>query len=186
MHFASHIGAFVMAPFFLFSGWFGHHTDFHVPPGHATTTATSTATTSPWHWGNDHWKDKDKDKDNHATSTAVTMTLTGIAPAEGAVGSTVTLTGTGFTKESLVHFGPGAVHPITVAANGTSLTFKIPSAIGPYCKPTQACPMYLARIVTQETYKVYVFNEHATTTAMDFRVTASASTTVDANLHVSL
>ncbi len=113
--------------------------------------------------------------------TAASPTITSESATSGAVGSEVTFTGTGFTSRSIVHFAAGAVQNTTVSDNGTKLTFTIPSSLGAYCKPDQACPMY-EMLVQDGTYKMYVENVPVTGDAtgpisntVSFTVTGSAN-----------
>ncbi|HEX7651538.1 MAG TPA: PKD domain-containing protein [Candidatus Paceibacterota bacterium] len=101
--------------------------------------------------------------------------VTDIDPSSGPVGTDVTLTGTGFTDDSIVRFGTGAIKDATVSDDGTSLTFTVPSDMGAYCKPGAMCPMY-AILVRPGTYDVRVQNGSTTSNAVEFKVTAAAST----------
>jgi len=110
-----------------------------------------------------------------------TPTITSESVSSGAVGTQVTLYGRGFNSSSIVHFASGAIQNTKVSANGTELTFTIPSSLGAYCKPDQACPMYMM-LVQNGTYKLYVENVPATGDAtgptsntVTFTVTGSAN-----------
>jgi len=72
-----------------------------------------------------------------------------------AVGSKVTITGSGFTKDSNVKFATGAILGVVVSSDGTTLTFTVPGSMGADCKPGEACPMY-ALLITAGTYDVSV------------------------------
>jgi hypothetical protein len=188
MNFAAHFGAFLLAPFIFASSFFGGHAAMNAnmhasSTAFATTTASSThpanwgGVVSAWrHWLNDERKDL-KDDRAHATSTQATSTvsLSAIAPASGPIGTTVTLTGTGFTNDALVHFGIGVLGNATVTSS-TTLSFTVPSSIGPYCKAGQPCPMYLSRITAPETYKVFVSDKNGSSNVLRFTVTKASST----------
>jgi hypothetical protein len=117
-----------------------------------------------------------------ATTTAAnTPRIISESVSSGAVGTEVTLSGTGFNSSSIVHFASGAIQNTTASENGTKLTFAIPSSLGAYCKPDQACPMYMM-LVQDGTYKLYVENVPTTGDAtgptsntVTFTVTGSAN-----------
>ena len=46
-----------------------------------------------------------------------------------------------------------------------TLVFTVPSSIGPDCKPTEACPMYM-RLLTNGTYPLTVENENGISNAI--------------------
>ncbi len=91
------------------------------------------------------------------------------APLQGAVGSTVTIAGSGFSSDSVLHFGVGAISNPTIAADGSSITFTVPSSIGPHCTGNQVCPMYVM-LVTNGTYPMYVQNANGTSNTVQFTV----------------
>ncbi|MEO5646541.1 MAG: peptidoglycan-binding domain-containing protein [Candidatus Paceibacterota bacterium] len=106
--------------------------------------------------------------------------INGIYPAIATVGSSVTLNGSGFTNNSIVHFSIGAVNQTIVGNNGTTLSFTIPDGIGPYCKPTQVCALYL-QLVTNGTYPVYVENSNGTVSnTVQLTVTGNPSPVLNA------
>lgn len=100
--------------------------------------------------------------------------VTAISPAAAASGTTVTLIGTGFTNSNIVHFSIGGLSNIASANNGTTLTFTVPSSIGPYCKPGQACALYL-QLLNAGTYPVYVENANGTSNTVQFTITNNAT-----------
>ncbi len=120
-----------------------------------------------------------------STTSTSTVKILSINPTSGPVGTTVSITGTGFTADNIVHFGGGAIGNVAVSsstvapcpsaincnANATeTLTITIPSSIGPYCAPGTACPMY-EMLVTPNTYMISVQNENGTSNAVSFTVT---------------
>ena len=131
----------------------------------------------------DNDNDGDKDHGKKATSTPPIIRSTVITsenPTSGPIGTSVTLTGTGFTSNDIVYFGAGTVSntPASASADGTVLTFAVPQDIGPYCKPGTPCP-YFRRLVTPGTYEVSVMNAStsARSNSVAFTVTKSATTT---------
>jgi peptidoglycan hydrolase-like protein with peptidoglycan-binding domain len=94
-----------------------------------------------------------------------------LAPQSGAVGSTVTIYGSGFTNDNTVHFGSGVVMHVP-SYNGTSISFTAPSALEPLCyfsEPRCAMP---ARQVTPGVYGVSVQNSNGTSNSIQFTVTS--------------
>ncbi len=98
--------------------------------------------------------------------------ITAITPTQGPSGTTVTVYGTGFTAHNIVHFAIGSVG--TIVAQQGSISFTVPSSIGPYCKPMQACPMYLA-LINAGTYPISIENENGISNTVQFTVTNNSS-----------
>lgn len=92
-----------------------------------------------------------------STLPSTAVTITAITPIPASSGTTVTITGTGFNSSSVVRFAIGGITNGIVGNNGTTLTFTVPSSIGPYCKANEMCAMYLM-LVNNGTYPVYVQN----------------------------
>ncbi len=107
------------------------------------------------------------------TSAAPTI-INGFAIYQGAVGQTVTLPGSGFTSDSVLHFGIGAISNFSVNSTGTAITFTIPSYMGPYCQPGNACPMY-ALLISNGSYPIYVENSNGKSNTVAFNVVNSPS-----------
>ena len=93
-----------------------------------------------------------------------TPTITYLSPQLGAVGSSVTVYGTGFSLSgNSVHFGGGIIANLS-SSNGTSITFTVPSQL--YAYGSQA--------VTPGPYSVSVTNTYGyTSNAVSFTVTSS-------------
>lgn len=103
-----------------------------------------------------------------------TPLISSVTPSAAASGTTVTITGTGFTSTgNIVHFSIGGISNIT-STNGTSLSFIVPSSIGPYCKPDQACALYL-QLLNAGTYSVYVENANGVSNTVSFTITNNAN-----------
>jgi peptidoglycan hydrolase-like protein with peptidoglycan-binding domain len=118
----------------------------------------------------------------------MSMGIDSISPASGAVGTTVNVTGYGFTSDNTILFSGGAIRniPVTSGAgvmcmlNATNcrsglrqtLTFTIPSSIGPNCPPGSMCPMWM-RLVTPGDYTVAVNNANGTSNTVTFTVTST-------------
>ncbi len=111
-------------------------------------------------------------KSANGTSNGVTFTVTApattqvniqsISASSGSVGSSITISGSGFLPDSLVYFGgvqlaPASVHYIS----SNTLSFQVPSQIGD-------------QIVAGQSYSVYVQNSNGTSNSVSFTITASA------------
>lgn len=118
------------------------------------------------------------------TNTSNTLSVSYIAPTAGSVGTTVTIYGQGFTPDSIVHFGNGAiVNPIISNVYGIactnsptcqsgimqSITFAVPTYLSAYCAANVACPQY-AQMVTPGSYAVTVSNVNGTSNTNTFQV----------------
>jgi hypothetical protein len=114
------------------------------------------------------------------TPVAMTPTILGITPTAGPTGTIMTITGTGFTDSNIVHFSvggignlPSAIVPVASGMNGTildAISFTVPSSIGPYCQPDQACPMYEV-LLNAGSYPVSVENANGTSNTVQFTIT---------------
>ena len=113
------------------------------------------------------------------------VTIFSVTPNYGPVGTTVTITGRGFTANNRVNFAGGAIgnipstdgvaiacttDPTCVPGIRQTLTFTIPSSIGPYCAPGFMCAMYV-RLVTPGAYDISVSNDNGTSNSMSYTVT---------------
>ena len=83
-------------------------------------------------------------------------------------GQQVTIYGSNFASTDTIDFGNGAIQNV-YSQNGTSLTFTVPSSVGPYCAPGTACPQYLISI-TPGTYNVSVMDQNGTSNEIPFTV----------------
>lgn len=125
------------------------------PPVVATsTTPTSTATST-------------------ATSTPITTYRSYLTPSSGPVGTVVTIHGSGFAptgnQVTLDGMVAGLLDGLS-SPDGKTLTFTVPSGLGPNCKPDQACPMYM-RVITPGSYAVGVISNGITYNIGTFTVT---------------
>lgn len=99
-------------------------------------------------------------------------TISTLNPGSGSVGTTVTINGSGFTPNDVIRFDIGTIHPIS-SNNTTSLTFTIPSYIGPSCpynNPSCMVAQYVKQ-VTPGTYNVNVENAKGVSNTVPFTVT---------------
>ena len=122
---------------------------------------------------------------------AANVSIYSITPTSGAVGASVTINGSGFTSDNIIHFGGGAIAHVAAASAifncpmmpvgstggcgnfSQTLTFTVPQSVGPYCAPGMACPMYL-QLVTPGTYNVSVQNGNGTSNVVTFTVTGTS------------
>ena len=114
-----------------------------------------------------------------------------ISPTSRAVGTTVNISGFGFTSANTILMDGSVVAtnvPITssIAISCTTdpncvggihqgLTFTIPSSLSPNCSTGLACPM-VQRLVTPGTYAVTVRNDSGTSNAAQLTVTSAGTT----------
>ena len=104
-----------------------------------------------------------------STNGSGTPTVTYLTPNSGYVGNQVTIYGTNFSTSgnNVILFGSGALQ--NVFSNGSSITFTVPSSVGPYCQPGYACAQYLQQI-TPGTYNVSVLDQWGTSNQVPFTV----------------
>ncbi|MBI4087869.1 IPT/TIG domain-containing protein [Candidatus Kaiserbacteria bacterium] len=96
------------------------------------------------------------------------VSLSSLAPSSGAVGTQVTIYGTGFSLGNTILFGTGAITN-AYSQNGTTLVFTVPAYLTPYCAPNVYCAQY-AQQVTPGQYNVSVQNQNGTSNSLVFRV----------------
>jgi len=98
-----------------------------------------------------------------------TPSINYLSPSSGYVGTQVTVSGSNLSTNgsNTINFGSGAIQ--NVFSNGSSVTFTVPSSVGPYCQPGYACPQYLQQ-VTPGTYNVSVMNSYGTSNTIPFTV----------------
>jgi hypothetical protein len=124
-----------------------------------------------------------------ASTTTSPVSIQSITPTSGPIGTTVSISGYGFTSSNTVLFSEGAINNIPVSSTSTVecfaaagcpapqqvLTFTIPSSIGPNCSLKMACPMYV-RLVTPGDYSIAIQNTNGTSATTTYTVTGPAFT----------
>ncbi|TSC61407.1 MAG: S-layer protein, partial [Parcubacteria group bacterium Greene0416_14] len=97
--------------------------------------------------------------------------ISSISPSSGPVGTTVTLTGTGFTPSfNNINFGSvTALITNLSSADGKTLTFTIPNSL---CRTGEICTL---QTIPPGTYNVSVTNVNGTSNAVQFTVTSTQS-----------
>lgn len=112
------------------------------------------------------------------------------SPTAGVVGTTVTLTGFGFTNSNTVLMdGSVAASNVPISSSiaiacttnptchggiNQSIVFTIPSSLSPNCPVGSMCPMYM-RLVTPASYQITVLNSNGTSNAITFTVTSGGT-----------
>ncbi|MDB5195063.1 MAG: hypothetical protein JWO84_247 [Parcubacteria group bacterium] len=120
-----------------------------------------------------------------------TVSLYRLAPPNGETGTTVSVTGFGFTNSNTVLLdGSVAARNVPIISSiaiacttspschggiNQTIQFTIPTALSANCTSAKACPLY-ARLVTPGTYSITVQNDNGTSNALPFTVTGATST----------
>jgi hypothetical protein len=123
-------------------------------------------------------------------TTATPVTIYSESPTSGVVGTTVSLTGFGFTSDNTVLMdGSVAAKNVPITSSiaiacttnpschggiNQTISFTIPSSLAPYCAPGNACAQYM-RLVTPATYKISVLNSNGTSNTVSYTVTDSGT-----------
>jgi IPT/TIG domain len=104
------------------------------------------------------------------------VALFDVYPASGPAGAEVTLTGSGFTADNSIYFGPGAIAHVPITSSigiactadpncrggiKQMLVFTVPSELPPSCPPQPARCSSLPRETAPGEYHVRVENENA-------------------------
>ncbi len=108
--------------------------------------------------------------DTYDGHTVSTPTVSHLSPSSGAIGTTVTITGSGFTSDNTVIFDYGVIPHIS-SSNGVSLTFVVPEALSPSCAYSNPACMLAIRMLQPGTYNVSVQNANGTSNVLTFTVT---------------
>lgn len=118
------------------------------------------------------------------------VSLYSLSPSAGVVGTTVSVTGYGFTNSNTILMdGSVVARDIPVSSSVAiacttdpsckggirqTLTFTVPSALAPYCAPGMACAMVM-RQVTPGSYTITVNNTNGTSGGKTFVVTDTST-----------
>lgn len=95
-----------------------------------------------------------------------------LRPASGTIGTSVTISGSGFTSTgNVVRFDGLSAAANISSPNGTTLTFTVPSSLDIDCPPGIECAAYAHdKQTTAGTYQVSVRNANGTTRPLTFTV----------------
>ena len=103
-------------------------------------------------------------------------TITYLSPTQGAVGTTVTIYGSGFTQDNKVLFGNGGAVHVPSYNNGTMIYFTVPSAVGP-CDwagdTSQVRCLAVGQPVVPGAYQISVENQNGPSGSQTFTVTGT-------------
>jgi|GEM_PF-1436537 len=122
--------------------------------------------------------------------------LTNLSPMVGQAGTSVTISGSGFTNSNTILMD-GSVVATNVALNPTpaiacsvydqncignrqSITFSIPPYIQPYCAPGMYCAA-MVRQVSPGPYSITVQNSNGTSNAVTFQVVSNTNADISIN-----
>ncbi|MDO8301957.1 MAG: IPT/TIG domain-containing protein, partial [Sedimentisphaerales bacterium] len=115
------------------------------------------------------------------SDTSVAPAITAINPTSGLVGTSVTITGRGFTPTgNRVNFGGGVIMDLVPAGSSATdvqtLTFTVPSTLDLLCRHQAPYCAIVAGPTTPGVYPVSVTNANGASNAMNFTVTAPTPT----------
>jgi len=98
--------------------------------------------------------------------------IASLSPSFGPIGTTVTITGSGFVPTgNVIEFSGNAVGDSVDSSNGTTITFMIPNSLYLLCSIMGRCPGPIIPIRTQ-TYNVAVDSNSQLSNSVPFTVTA--------------
>jgi hypothetical protein len=126
-------------------------------------------------------------------TTTTNVSLYSILPTSGSAGSTVNVSGFGFTQNNTILFdGSVAVRNVPITSSiaiacttdpacrggiRQTLTFSVPAYLSPNCPIGSMCPMYM-RQITPGAYTVTVQNENGTSNGTTFTVTLLSASAI--------
>jgi hypothetical protein len=94
-----------------------------------------------------------------------------VSPTYGSVGTQITIYGTGFNGDNIVHFGNGGQAHVT-SASGNYIYYTVPSSVTPctvQVNGNTGCPQY-AQQVTPGQYQMYVTTNGVNSNSLTFTV----------------
>lgn len=174
----AYFAALFSLPFLAFSGWFGARS-LGVPFSPASTTVPVACTAEARLCPGGSYVGRTGPHCEFAacpgstsTPVAAPVRIGKLAPERGAVGTQVTLTGSGFTDDNTVRFGSGAiVHVASSGRSRQSLTFTVPSSLTPVCYFSTPRCLVASRQTLPGSYDVSVSNGSGTSNVVRFTVT---------------
>jgi len=112
----------------------------------------------------------------HSTGPASPTKKFPIYPASGPVGATITLNGSGFAATGNIVTLNGLTSASLKdlpSADGKTVKFVLPSALGPNCKPDEMCAEYLVDVTAGTTFDVAIISNGVTQDLGPFTVTGN-------------
>ena len=119
--------------------------------------------------------------------TQTTPVIYNIIPTSGPVGTTVSITGFGFTNDNTIHFGYGVVLHVPITSSiavacttdpscrggiRQTLTFTVPDTLNPACYYSNPRCMIASQMTQPGNYAISVENSSGTSNSMQFTVTS--------------
>jgi len=114
----------------------------------------------------------------YSPTPGVAPVISSLSVNWGPVGTSVTITGSGFDSQNYVLMNGNMTGSSLNAGDGNTLTFTIPTTLSAKCNlfgTTGACAMF-AQLVTPNMYEVSVINQSGTSNALLFTVTSASCT----------
>jgi|SRR5271168_1701267 len=105
------------------------------------------------------------------TASSTTPDISYLNKISGPVGTLITVTGSGFLDTNTVLFGGGPIDNV-MSSNATTLSFMVPTSVGPDCKEGMACPLF-ERLITPGASSISVRNTDGTSNTLPFTVTSN-------------
>ena len=116
------------------------------------------------------------------TPPTSSLQIQSLSASSGAVGSSVTIQGSGFDSDNTVHFGYGVVVHVP-SYNGSSITFTVPSSLDPACRFSFPMCAIASRQTLPGTYPISVENSRGTSNTLNFVVTDGTITATPITLY---
>ena len=108
-----------------------------------------------------------------SSATVSAPTISNLSPISGPVGTTITITGSGFTSSgNSVSMKGFLVGDNLASGDGNTLQFTLPVTLAPHCSAGMACPQFIIA-VTAGDYPVIVTNANGTSNSQTFSVTGN-------------
>jgi hypothetical protein len=115
------------------------------------------------------------------------VTIYSITPTSGPVGTSVSITGFGFTNDNTIHFGYGAIVHVPISSSiaiacttnpnchggiNQTIQFTVPESLNPACYYSNPRCLIASQMTTPGSYNVSVENGNGTSGSVNFTVTS--------------